>query len=152
MKLETMPLATPLSDKVTLPNEAWVIDSALLNFADRPFVMLVADVATRRPLSATLDHAVIEDLIATLQRLVAELGSPEQVWMDRGMWHHSPLLRDWAEQHGISLINSPMQTKSIAERMLRDLDTFLRGKRPSTATALGDNIERWRQSYGRRGD
>lgn len=44
----------------------------------------------------------------------------------------------WVEQHGSSLVNSPMQTKSMAERMFCELDAFLRGKRASTATALDD--------------
>ena len=148
MNLENMLLAPTLSDEVTRPNEAWLIDTALLNFSHRSFVMLVADVATRRPLSATLLLLNIEDVVATLQRLVVRSGSPKEVWMDHGFWHHhSPLLHDWADQRGISLVNSPVQTKSIAERMLCDLHAFLRDQRPSTVRALGDDIERWRQSY-----
>jgi hypothetical protein len=34
-------------------NVAWAIDFAMLDFAHRPLVMLVVDIDTRRPLSAT---------------------------------------------------------------------------------------------------
>jgi hypothetical protein len=132
------------------PNEAWTIDCAMLDWPHRPLVMLVIDVATRRPLSATVSLMVVEDIVATLQRLVRRSGRPEQVWMCYGVSYDSydsrPLL-DWAEQHRISLTRLPLQTKSVSERPFWDLSAFLRDKRHSTLVALGHGIERWRQSY-----
>jgi hypothetical protein len=132
------------------PNEVWEVDFAMLNFADRPLVMLVVDVGTRCPLSATVSLAVVEDIVAMLERLVRRLGRPQEIWMTYGVSYDSydgRFLRAWAEQHRISLTRLPLQTKSVAERLFCDLNAFLRDKRHSTLMAVGHEIERWRQSY-----
>jgi hypothetical protein len=151
MKFDNPPfLPKATARRVTRPNEAWEIDFAMINFSDRPFVMLVIDVGTRRPLSATVSIMVVEDIVATLQRLVQRSGSPEQVWMTYGVSYDTydgRFLRAWAEQHRVSLTRLPLQTKAVAERLLCDLSAFLRDKRHSTLMALGHDIERWRQSY-----
>jgi hypothetical protein len=152
MKIKTTPLMpnTP-ARHVTRRNQAWEIDFAMLDRPHRPFVMLVIDVVTRRPLSATVSLMVVEDIVATLQRLVRRLGSPEQVWMSYGVSfvsYDSRSLWDWAQQHRISLTRVPLQTKTESERLFRDLSAFLRDKRHSTLVAVGHDIERWRQSYG----
>src|ERR1700694_777318 len=92
MKFDTKRfIAKAAARQVTRQNQAWAIDFAMLDFADRPFVMLVVDVGTRRPLSATMSLVVVEDIIAMLERLVRRLGTPEQVWMDYSLAYNSLL-------------------------------------------------------------
>jgi hypothetical protein len=146
----TPPMRNAPAQQFTRANQAWEVDFAMLDFAERPLVMLVVDVGTRRPLSATVSLAVVEDIVATLQRLVRRSGSPEQVWMTYGISYDSydgRFLRAWAEQHRISLTRLPLQTKSVTERLFCDLSAFLRDKRFATLMELGHDIERWRQSY-----
>nr|WP_249782454.1 MULTISPECIES: DDE-type integrase/transposase/recombinase [unclassified Bradyrhizobium] len=138
----------------TRPSETWAVDFMVLDFPSRPYVMLVADVGTRRPLSAAVSLVVIEDIIAALERLVRRSGRPEQIWMDHSLAYRSlmgdfhPALQAWARRHGISVTASPTpRTTAAAERLLRDLSTFLRDKRFPTLMELGHDIERWRQSY-----
>jgi ribosomal protein S18 acetylase RimI-like enzyme len=154
MKFNDQPfMPTTPRRRVTRPNEAWAIDFMVLDFAQRPFVILVADVGTRRPLSATVSHVVVEDIVARLERLVQRSGSPKQVWLDYSIAYNShpgrfhQALQDWAEQHRISLTHDPMfRTRSVAEQLLRDLRAFLRNKHFPTLIELGHDIERWRQS------
>lgn len=133
-------------------NQAWLIDFMVLDFTDRPFVMLVVDVGTRRPLSATVGLVVVEDIIAMLERLVRRSGRPEQVWLDHSLAYNSalgdfhPALQAWAKHHRTLLTQVPMlRTKFVAERLLRDLSAFLRGKSYPTLMELGHDLERWRQ-------
>lgn len=133
--------------KVTRRNQAWAIDSAVLDFPQRIFVRLVIDVSTRRPLNATLTFG-IADIGSGLERLVDRSGRPEQLWLDS--YYNSrfdPALKSWTEQHRISIIYVPTkmpQMKSLFERHHRDLSVFLRDKRYPTLTELGHDIERWR--------
>jgi len=155
MKFDYLPfMRTTPARQVTRPNEAWAIDFAILDFAQRPSVMLVVDVGTGRPLSATVSLVVAEDIVVVLDRLVRRSGSPEQVWMDysisyntdQGCFH--PSLHDWAKQNRIWLTHDLMlQTRRVSERPLRKLEAFLRDKQFPTLIELGREIERWRQSY-----
>jgi hypothetical protein len=113
--------------------------------------MLVVDVGTRRPLSATMSLPDGEDVAPALGRLVRRSGCPDQIWIDN---HHEfrfgAALKSWAEQHRVSITCVPMrlpQMKSLAELTLRDLVAFLRDKHFPTLIELGHDIERWRQSY-----
>lgn len=154
MKFENVQFTPATSRKVTRSNEVWSVDFMMLDFAGRPFVMLVVDVATRRALSATVSLAVVDDVIVRLERLVRRSGRPEQIQRDYDKAYNStdgrfhPALQTWAQQHGISLTHDPMlQTQRISERPLRDLGAFLREKHFPTLMELGHEIERWRQSY-----
>lgn len=140
----------------TSHNEAWAIDFAMLDFAAKPLVMLVVDVRTRRPLSATVSHMAMEDIIIRLERLVRRSGRPERIWMDYSSayntieGHFHPSLQAWAQKHRISLTHDRMLlTRRISERPLRDLSASLREKSFTTLMELGHDIERWRQSYHR---
>ena len=142
------PTPTP---RVTRPNEAWMVDFALLDFVGRPLVMLVADVGTRRPLSATVSLQNAEDVAAALGRLVRPSGSPDQIWIDNHYeFRFGAALKSWAEQHRISITYVAMrmsQMRSLSEPILRNLSAFLRDKHFLPPMELGHTIERWRQSY-----
>jgi hypothetical protein len=137
--------------QVMRPNQAWAVDFAVLDFAERPLVRLVVDVGSRRPLSATLTLGVDDDIAAGLDRLARRSGRPEQIWLDNQYeFCFGAALRFWAGQHRISIIYVPMQMpqiKSLSERLHQDLNAFLRDKRFPTLMELGHDIERWRQSY-----
>ncbi|MCK1603456.1 hypothetical protein IVB02_18915 [Bradyrhizobium sp. 166] len=135
----------------TCPNEAWMVDSMALDFAERPFVRLVADVASRRPLSATLTLQVDHDLHTGLDRLVRRSGPPDQIWFDKQYeFCLGGTLNFWAHEHRISIVYVPMQMpslKSVSEPILHNLGSHLRENHFSTLMELGHEIERWRQSY-----
>ncbi|WP_168195535.1 transposase family protein [Bradyrhizobium sp. NAS80.1] len=118
----------------------------MLDFAHRPLVMLVVDVGTRRPLSATVSLAIADDDVATLERLARRAGYPQEIWVDRAREYHFRPIQSWSPLHRITLIYGPSpQTKSVAERLLRHLGGFLRDKHYPTLMELGHDIERWRQ-------
>jgi hypothetical protein len=135
----------------TRRNQAWAVDFAVLDFAERPLVKLVIDVRTRRPLSATLTLAIDDDLPAGLDRLVRRTGRPEEIWFDNQYeFCFGGALRFWAHQHRISIIYASMvmpQGRALSERLFRDLAACLGDKRFPTLMELGHDIERWRQRY-----
>lgn len=110
--------------------------------------MLVVDVGTRRPLSATMSLAIADDVVATLERLARRSGYPQELWVDHGREDHFRPIQTWSERHRITVTYGPSRrTKAAAERPLRDLSASLRDKRFPTLLELGHEIERWRQSY-----
>lgn len=150
MKLNsTPPMRNAPAQQFTRANRAWAVDYAILDLAERPFVMLVIDVHTRRPLMATVTPTIPEDIAAALERSFHWPSLPEEIWIDRA-FERNAALRPWAHEHRISIIYVPVlmpQMKSLSERPLRDLSAFLRDKRFPTLMELGHDIERWRQHY-----
>jgi Integrase core domain len=147
MKFDTKQLAKTAKPEVTRQNQAWAVDFARLDLDLRPFVMLVTDVHTRRPLSATVSLTVPQDIADTLNRTIGRSGRPEEIWIDNGFEYHTTLLT-LVEQHGITIIYCPMRQpwlKTISEPVLRDLGAFLCDKSFPSLTELGHDIERWRQ-------
>lgn len=134
----------------TRSNEVWMVDFAKLDFNGRPCVTLVVDVGTRRPLSAMLTFG-IADIDVEMKRLVAWSGKPKEIWLDNSYQHRfHAALWSWAERQGISIIYVPMQMprmKSISERLLGEMNAFLRDKRPPTIWELRRELELWRRSY-----
>lgn len=135
-------------------NETWAVDFMVLDYARRPFVMLITDVGTRRPLSATVSLMTVEDIIIRLERLVRRSASPQQIWMDYGTVYtvrpgcFHPVLQAWATHHNVRLAHSPtFATRCVSERLFTDLSTLLRDKKFPTLVELGHEVERWRQSY-----
>jgi hypothetical protein len=148
MKFNATPFISP-ARQLTCQNYAWAIDFAMLDLDRRPLLMMVVDVQSRRPLSATATLAVPERVAGTLERLVRREGTPEEIWTDHGFDHRfHPALQAWSERHRISITYGPMPAiKALAEPILRDLSVFLRDKRFATLMELGHEIERWRQSH-----
>jgi hypothetical protein len=143
MKFEKMP-----ARQVTRPNQAWAIDFALLDLPQKSIVMLVIDVGTRMPLSATtLTRAIAGNVIATtLDRLGRRLGKPEQIWMDYGFANNSGhALQKWARRRAVLTHLGMIST--VSERHFRSLGNCLRDKHFPTLVELGREMERWRQSY-----
>lgn len=144
---------TQLIKPPTRRNQAWAVDFAMLDVVHRPFVMMVADVGTRRPLSATVSLVVVEDIIIILERLVRRTGPPEQIWMDHNLAYNSvlgdfhPALQAWAKDRRVLLTHDRMLRTRVSERLFRDLSASMRGKSFPTLMELGHDIERWRQSY-----
>lgn len=132
----------------TRPNETWAVDHAILDWPQRLFVMLVIDVATRRPLSATVSLAVSEDIVATLERLIRRTGCPQQIWVDHSSAYRWGLFQGWSKRRGIEVLHGPgPQAKAVSEGPLRHLCSSLYSKQFSTMMELGHEIERWRQAY-----
>jgi hypothetical protein len=152
MKFDNSTLVLKMTARqVTRANQAWAVDHAVLDLAERPLVRLVVDVGTRLPLSATLTLAVDDDIAAELDRLAPRSGRPKQIWLDNKFEFRSdPALRSWTEQHRISIIYVPMvfpQMKVLSERSFRDLGAFLKDTHPPTLRELSHDLERWRKSY-----
>lgn len=155
MKNSSPPLARRIfANRAMHANRTWAVDFLVLNFVHRPFVMLIVDVGTRRPLSATVNLMTVEDILTGLERLVRRTPSPQQIWMDycpvytvrTGRFH--PVLEAWAEHHNVQLAQGPMlAAKWVPERLFGDLSAFLRNKHFPTLIELSHDIERWRQSY-----
>ncbi|WLA64924.1 DDE-type integrase/transposase/recombinase [Bradyrhizobium diazoefficiens] len=130
----------------TRRNQAWAVDFAVLDAKGRPFVMIVVDVHTRLPLSATVSLGLADDFTAILDRLSRRLGFPEEIWIDGG--RHAQALQTWAEPHGISVAHGPSpQIRAVTELRLRDLCMSLLRKGCASLMELGHEAERWRQSY-----
>ena len=130
----------------TRRNQAWAVDFALLDANSRPFVMIVVDVHSRLPLSATVTLGIALDVTATLGRLGQRSGLPEEIWIDHGL--HLPALQTWAEPHRISIACGPSpRMRAVTEPRLHDLCMFLRDKHYATLMELGHDVERWRQRY-----
>lgn len=137
-----MPNAAPGS--FTRGNQVWAVDLALLDLPERPVLMLVIDVDTRRPLSATVSGAGSDDVVATLDGLSHRLGLPKEIWIDRGLYP----VQAWSDRHGIDTRCGPdPRTRAVTEKPLRHLCAHLAGKHPATLMELGHEIERWRRSY-----
>ncbi|GAB9109845.1 hypothetical protein [Bradyrhizobium diazoefficiens] len=148
MKFDTKRL-TPTPPLPTRPNEVWAIDFAMLDQDRRALVMVVVDVGTRRPLSATVCLPIVDDVVATMHRVVRRSGPPQQIWVDAG-FRSDPMLQAWAREHSVMLVYTPAglpRMNNPAERILRHLACFLNGRRFSELMELGHEIERWRQSY-----
>lgn len=138
----------PMMPMPTRANETWAVDHAILDWPERLFVMLVIDVATRRPLSATVSLAVSEDIVATLERLTSRIGCPRQIWVDNSSAYRWGLFQVWSRQRGIEVLHGPgPQARAVTERPLHHLCSSLHPKQIPTLMDLGHEIERWRQSY-----
>ena len=130
----------------TRRNQAWAVDFAVLDANSRPFVMIVVDVHTRLPLSATVTPGIAEDVTATLGRLGRRSGVPNNIWLDRGL--HTRAIQNWTEANGISIACGPSpRIKAVTEPLLRDLRGYLHDNRFPALIELGHDIERWRQFY-----
>ncbi|QAU48852.1 DDE-type integrase/transposase/recombinase [Bradyrhizobium guangzhouense] len=148
MKFDTKQFA-PTPTLPTRPNEAWAIDFAMLDQDRRALVMMVVDVGTRRPLSATVCLPIVDDVVATMRRLVRRSGRPQEVWLDAG-FRADPMLQAWAREHSVLLVYTPAglpRMNNPAERILHHLASFLHGRCFPELMELGHEIERWRQSY-----
>jgi hypothetical protein len=148
MKFDTTPFMPP-ARQLTYQNYAWAIDFAKLDLGRRPLLMMVVDVQSQRPLSATATLAVPARVAATLERLVQREGAPEEILTGHG-WDHrvDPALQALSERHRISIAYGLLPAiKTLSEPILHDLSVFLRDKRFATLMELGHEIERWRQSY-----
>jgi hypothetical protein len=147
MKFDTTPLISTASEPAC-QNYAWAIDFAVLDLYRRPLLMMVIDVQSRRPLSATVTLAAPARVAATLERLVRREGAPEEILTGHRGWDHRfhPALDTLSERHRISIAHG-LAIKSLAEPILHDLSVSLRDKRFATLMELGHEIERWRQSY-----
>jgi hypothetical protein len=147
MKFDTTKLmANTAVPHVTRRNQAWAIDIARFDLKNRvPFVMMVIEVHTRLPLSATVSPATHCAAATGLDRIVRRSGPPNEIWIDRSF---EPMIRAWAEQHRIAVTYGQMlKVKSLAEPIFRDLGAFLRGNLFSNHAKLGLGVEKWRQSY-----
>ncbi|WLA63806.1 hypothetical protein [Bradyrhizobium diazoefficiens] len=110
--------------------------------------MIVIDVGTRRPLSATLFLLKLEDLAATLRRVVARSGPPREIWVDASLRPDESKLRVLAQADGITFVYPARpRMKAVTEPIFRELTSFLCDRRFPQLTDLGHEIERWRQSY-----
>jgi transposase InsO family protein len=146
MKFNPQPMAKmAAAGMVVRPNEVWSIDVVRLDLGNRPFVVMVIDVHTRRLLAAVLTSATDEVVAATLERLARRSKRPDEIWIDDSF----RLIETWAGQHGISVsyYRPTPQMRAISERVLRDLGSYLGDKSFASPMELGHAIERWRQSY-----
>jgi hypothetical protein len=145
MKFKSKFLPNKTTHRQIRANQAWAVDLAILDLPHRPVVMLVIDVGTRLPLSATVTPTIAEGVVATLERLARRSKRPDEIWIGDSF----RLIETWAGQHGISVsyYRPTPQMRAISERVLRDLGSYLGDKRFASPMELGHAIERWRQSY-----
>lgn len=91
---------TPAASHGARRNEAWAIDFAKLDLDRRPLVVMVIDVYTRRPLSATVTLSIAEDIAAGLGRLVRRSGCPHEIRIDHG-FDQLCGFKDWRNYSGL---------------------------------------------------
>src|SRR5260370_33434847 len=96
MKFKSKFIPNKTTHRQMRANQAWAVDLAILDLPHRPVVMLVIDVGTRLPLSATVTPSIAADVVATLKRPARRSKRPDE---DRG-GAHLRLSAATARQHG----------------------------------------------------
>ena len=138
----------------THPNHVWALDFQFDETADQRRLKLlnVVDEYTREALAMRVGRTcTADDVVATIESLVACRGAPEHLRMDNGPELVAWALRDWCRLAGThtSYIEpgSPWQTPWVESFNGRSRDELLNVEEFGSLTEAKVIIEDWRNEY-----
>ncbi len=136
------------------PNHVWALDFQFDETADyrRLKLLNIVDEYTREALAMRVGRTcTADDVIATIEGLVAERGAPVHLRMDNGPELVAWVLRDWCRLTGThtSYIEpgSPWQTPWVESFNGRARDELLNVEEFGSLTEARVIIEAWRREY-----
>ena len=136
------------------PNHVWALDFQFDETADlrRLKLLNIVDEHTREAPAMDVDRSITsDDVIATLERLVADRGAPRFIRMDNGPEMIAWALRDWCRLRGLGTIyiepGSPWENPWIESFNGRARDELLNITEFGSLTEARIVIEDWRNEY-----
>jgi hypothetical protein len=113
-----------LSDKAATSraqreNQIWEVDVAILDVPGRPRVVTAVDLHSRLPTVAAVTSGAGGDIAAKLDAACRPFGYPQEICIDGSFEFASPALKEWAEQHDVTLTFRPPRpaSKAIFEKL-----------------------------------
>ena len=135
-------------------NHVWALDFEFDETADlrRLKLLNIVDEHTREALAMDVDRSITADnVVACLDRLVAQRGTPGFIRMDNGPELIAWVLRDWCRLRGLQTIyiepGSPWQNPWIESFNGRVRDELLNITEFGSLTEARILIEDWRKEY-----
>jgi putative transposase len=136
------------------PNHVWALDFQFDETADcrRLKLLNVVDEFTREALAMRVGRTcTADDVVATIEALVAERGTPGHLRMDNGPELVAWALRDWCRLAGTGTIyiepGSPWETPFIESFNGRARDELLNVEEFGTVVEAQVVVEAWRIEY-----
>jgi transposase InsO family protein len=136
------------------PNQVWAIDFQFDETADRRRLKLcnIVDEHTREALAMDVGrHCTADDVVAIIERLVAERGVPQHLRMDNGPELIAWALRDWCRIHHTTTSyiepGAPWENPFVESFNGRARDELLTIEEFGTLLEAQVVIEAWRVEY-----
>jgi putative transposase len=136
------------------PNHVWAIDFQFDETADRRRLKLtnIVDEHTREALAMDVGrHCTADDVVAIIERLVAERGAPTHLRMDNGPELIAWALRDWCRLRGTTTTyiepGSPWENPFVESFNGRARDELLNIEEFGSLLEARVVIEAWRVEY-----
>jgi putative transposase len=143
-----------LRRSATRPNEVWAVDFQFDETSDLRRLKLtnIIDEYTREAFAMEVKHSSnAEDLITTIERLVAERGAPAYLRMDNGPELTAWALRDWCRMSGTETIyiepGSPWENAYVESFNGRVRDELLNIEEFGSLIEARIVVEAWRAEY-----
>ncbi len=140
--------------QATRPNHVWALDFQFDETANQRRLKLlnIVDEFTREALAMRVDRTcTADDVVATIEALVAERGAPGHLRMDNGPELVAWALRDWCRLAGTGTIyiepGSPWETPFVESFNGRARDELLNVEEFGTVVEAQVVIEGWRMEY-----
>ena len=140
--------------RATRPNEVWAADFQFDETADgrRLKLLNVVDEFTREALAMRVGRScVADDVVATIEALVAERGAPAHLRMDNGPELVAWALQEWCRLAGTGTIyiepGSPWETPFVESFNGRVRDELLNVEEFGSLTEAQVLVEAWRTEY-----
>jgi putative transposase len=153
-KRRRLRLDTPERRSASCPNDVWALDFQFDETADyRRLKMLnIVDEFTREALSMDVGRTFTSDnVVSTIERLVAERGAPRHLRMDNGPEMIAWALRDWCRLSGTNTIyiepGSPWENPYVESFNGRARDELLNIEEFGSLFEARVIVESWRIEY-----
>jgi putative transposase len=150
----TRPPGGGLLLRAVRPNHVWAIDFQFDETADRRRLKLcnIVDEHTREALAMDVGRTcTADDVVAIIERLVAERGAPQQLRMDNGPELIAWALRDWCRMHSTTTSyiepGAPWENAFVESFNGRARDELLNIEEFGTLLEAQVVIEAWRVEY-----
>ncbi len=140
--------------RATRPNHVWALDFQFDETADHRRLKLlnIVDEFTRQALAMRVGRScTAQDVVTTIEALVAERAAPEHLRMDNGPELMAWALRDWCHLAGTETIyiepGSPWETPFVESFNGRSRDELLNVEEFGTLIEAQVLVEAWRTEY-----
>jgi putative transposase len=147
-------LDVPERRRASRPNEVWALDFQFDETANyrRLKILNVVDEFTREALAMDVGRSFrSDDVVSTIERLVAERGAPEHLRMDNGPEMIAWALRDWCRLSGTNTIyiepGSPWENPYVESFNGRARDEMLNIEDFGNLFEARVVVEAWRIEY-----